>query len=78
MVQAAKLTAPGRTRKARRIGTPRPGPGELLDLLALAKRHHHRTNTESIGLEAINVGLERLAGGNVGGRLIIGFRADRQ
>lgn len=51
---------------------------ELLDLLALAERHHLRINTESIGLEAINEGLERLAGGKVEGRLVIDFRASRQ
>ena len=50
---------------------------ELLDLLALAQRHRLSVRTESISLESINEGLERLAAGRVEGRLVIDFRSTR-
>lgn len=48
---------------------------ELMDLLQLAERHKLHIKTESIGLDAVNDGLDRLAAGKVDGRLVIDFRS---
>jgi alcohol dehydrogenase, propanol-preferring len=48
---------------------------ELLDLLTLAERHNLHIKTEAIALDAVNDGLDRLAGGKVDGRLVIDFRS---
>jgi propanol-preferring alcohol dehydrogenase len=47
---------------------------EVIDVLNLAARHNLRIKTESIPLETINEGLQRLAAGNVEGRLVVDFR----
>ncbi len=47
---------------------------ELLDLIELARRHDLRIHTESLPLEAVNTGLDRLAAGAVEGRLVIDLR----
>jgi alcohol dehydrogenase, propanol-preferring len=49
---------------------------ELVDVLALANRHHLRIKTESIALDAVDQGLQRLAAGSVEGRLVIDFRSE--
>jgi alcohol dehydrogenase, propanol-preferring len=50
---------------------------ELLDLLALAERHHLHIKTETVDLHDLNDGLERLAAGKVDGRLVIDFQSGK-
>jgi alcohol dehydrogenase, propanol-preferring len=48
---------------------------ELTDLLQLAERHKLHIKTETLALDAVNDGLDRLAAGKVDGRLVIDFRS---
>ena len=51
---------------------------ELQDLLALASKHKLHIKTETIALDAVNEGLDRLVAGKVEGRLVIDLRNNRQ
>lgn len=48
---------------------------ELIDVLQIAGRHKLHIKTETITLDAVNDGLDRLATGKVDGRLVVDFRS---